>query len=176
MSLRLLTSNDASWVAPLIRPFYRGSLSDEQVVQMITDTTHPVITFGDPDVVTPVGKGMIGQLKHYKLEPDFPVPFLQGKLATQVNLLGPLPFGTPAANTFLVDTMLPLLAHVLHKISLRFPVVANRPVWAFGDKTVVDLMLLKFPNAKALSVTGGYSYVWHTKLNDADNAVAEVRP
>ena len=183
--IRQLTAADAEWATPLLQPYFAGLLTVEAVAQMIENAEG--ICFGDPDLVHAYGTGIVGQIARQRLPADFEVLALRDKQVTQVVLLVPLPLNDPNGPGFIDGVMVPVLAHVLHRIRLRAEAAPVGSPWrAVLTQPVVAILpaglatYLKnhyFPNAAVRPLGNGTkSLIAMNREEDADDAVAGWRP
>jgi len=118
MNIRRLLPADADWVHDLIQPAYRGELSLEQVVAMITDPD--TVAIGDP------GLPVYLRLVRYRVPLEFAVPDLGHGDMVQLADLHPLdPRGQIDAQ---VSAMRPIIAEGLRLMRARGH--GNLRVWA----------------------------------------------
>lgn len=183
--IRLLTALDAVWSTPLLQPYFAGLLTEEAVARMIENAEG--VCFGDPDLVHAYGTGVVGQIIRARLPADFEIVQLRDKQVTQVVLLVPLPLNDPSGPGFIDGVMVPVLAHVLHRIRLRasaaplgspWRAVLTQPVIAMLPAGLATYLKTHyFPNATVRTLGNGtLSLIAMNRQRDADDAVAVWRP
>lgn len=113
------------------------------------------------------------RLVHYDVPNSANLPMGSGPM-THVADLMPLPIGEPGGDSFILSTMLPLLAEGLRLMVSRFPSTALLPVWATIPEELVNHMKPRFRGNGPRKVQSLGRIIWMPRLSDAADDIANM--